>query len=156
MEIAIGGHTQGRQDPQIPIHRMGERRGAPDDKIIESTCPFAGLVEADEAVLVQRFKETRRKHPLTGPDTPLLDQDGKTVRIADFLGTEGSQQELVASLVAAGASEAAPTPQAQSIVAEPEPSREVIDDLLTPSVPMAVDEDGERQPAPAAQVGRQT
>lgn len=31
------------------------------------------FLEADEAVLVQRFKETRRKHPLTGPDTPLLE-----------------------------------------------------------------------------------
>ena len=31
------------------------------------------FLEAEEAVLVQRFKETRRKHPLTGPTTPLLE-----------------------------------------------------------------------------------
>jgi UPF0042 nucleotide-binding protein len=31
------------------------------------------FLEAEEAVLVQRFKETRRKHPLTGPNTPLLE-----------------------------------------------------------------------------------
>lgn len=30
-------------------------------------------LEADEAVLVKRFKETRRKHPLAGPETPLLE-----------------------------------------------------------------------------------
>jgi UPF0042 nucleotide-binding protein len=30
-------------------------------------------LEADEATLVKRFKETRRRHPLTGPDTPLLE-----------------------------------------------------------------------------------
>jgi RNase adapter protein RapZ len=31
------------------------------------------FLEADEAVLVKRFKETRRKHPLTDKDTPLLE-----------------------------------------------------------------------------------
>lgn len=31
------------------------------------------FLEAEEAVLVQRFKETRRKHPLTDPNTPLLE-----------------------------------------------------------------------------------
>lgn len=31
------------------------------------------FLEAEEAVLVQRFKETRRKHPLTDHDTPLLE-----------------------------------------------------------------------------------
>jgi UPF0042 nucleotide-binding protein len=30
-------------------------------------------LEADEAALVKRFKETRRKHPLTDPHTPLLE-----------------------------------------------------------------------------------
>ena len=30
-------------------------------------------LEADEATLVKRFKETRRRHPLTGPTTPLLE-----------------------------------------------------------------------------------
>jgi UPF0042 nucleotide-binding protein len=30
-------------------------------------------LEADEAALVKRFMETRRKHPLTGPHTPLLE-----------------------------------------------------------------------------------
>ena len=30
-------------------------------------------LEADEATLVKRFKETRRRHPLTGPSTPLLE-----------------------------------------------------------------------------------
>jgi len=30
-------------------------------------------LEADEATLVKRFKETRRRHPLTGPATPLLE-----------------------------------------------------------------------------------
>jgi UPF0042 nucleotide-binding protein len=30
-------------------------------------------LEAEEAVLVQRFKETRRKHPLTDTNTPLLE-----------------------------------------------------------------------------------
>jgi UPF0042 nucleotide-binding protein len=30
-------------------------------------------LEADEAALVKRFKETRRRHPLTNPDTPLLE-----------------------------------------------------------------------------------
>ena len=30
-------------------------------------------LEADEATLVKRFKETRRRHPLTGPNTPLLE-----------------------------------------------------------------------------------
>lgn len=29
------------------------------------------FLEADDATLMRRFKETRRKHPLTGPDTPL-------------------------------------------------------------------------------------
>jgi UPF0042 nucleotide-binding protein len=31
------------------------------------------FLEAEEAVLVKRFKETRRKHPLTDQDTPLLE-----------------------------------------------------------------------------------
>lgn len=31
------------------------------------------FLEADEAVLVKRFKETRRKHPLTDKQTPLLE-----------------------------------------------------------------------------------
>lgn len=31
------------------------------------------FLEADENVLVKRFKETRRKHPLTDKDTPLLE-----------------------------------------------------------------------------------
>lgn len=31
------------------------------------------FLEADEAVLLKRFKETRRKHPLTDKDTPLLE-----------------------------------------------------------------------------------
>ncbi|MHB1951633.1 MAG: RNase adapter RapZ [Acidiferrobacteraceae bacterium] len=31
------------------------------------------FLEADEPVLVKRFKETRRKHPLTDRDTPLLE-----------------------------------------------------------------------------------
>jgi UPF0042 nucleotide-binding protein len=31
------------------------------------------FLEADENVLVKRFKETRRKHPLTDEDTPLLE-----------------------------------------------------------------------------------
>ncbi len=31
------------------------------------------FLEADETVLVQRFKETRRRHPLTDRDTPLLE-----------------------------------------------------------------------------------
>jgi UPF0042 nucleotide-binding protein len=31
------------------------------------------FLEADESVLVKRFKETRRKHPLTDRDTPLLE-----------------------------------------------------------------------------------
>jgi UPF0042 nucleotide-binding protein len=30
-------------------------------------------LEADDATLMRRFKETRRKHPLTGPETPLLE-----------------------------------------------------------------------------------
>jgi UPF0042 nucleotide-binding protein len=30
-------------------------------------------LEADESALVKRFKETRRRHPLTNPDTPLLE-----------------------------------------------------------------------------------
>jgi len=30
-------------------------------------------LEADEATLVKRFKETRRRHPLTDPQTPLLE-----------------------------------------------------------------------------------
>lgn len=30
-------------------------------------------LEADETCLVKRFKETRRRHPLTGPNTPLLE-----------------------------------------------------------------------------------
>jgi len=30
-------------------------------------------LEADEATLVKRFKETRRRHPLTGPETPLME-----------------------------------------------------------------------------------
>lgn len=31
------------------------------------------FLEADESVLLKRFKETRRKHPLTDKDTPLLE-----------------------------------------------------------------------------------
>lgn len=31
------------------------------------------FLEADEAVLMKRFKETRRRHPLTDPQTPLLE-----------------------------------------------------------------------------------
>jgi UPF0042 nucleotide-binding protein len=30
-------------------------------------------LESDDATLMRRFKETRRKHPLTGPETPLLE-----------------------------------------------------------------------------------
>ncbi len=31
------------------------------------------FLEAEESVLIKRYSETRRKHPLTGPDTPLVE-----------------------------------------------------------------------------------
>jgi UPF0042 nucleotide-binding protein len=69
------------QSPRRAAVGIDARNSAFLDALPESLARLKALdipyrivfLEADEAVLVQRFKETRRKHPLTDLTTPLLE-----------------------------------------------------------------------------------